>query len=352
MTGYKIKFNGVDRLYKDYSWRLSRRAKAVWESGDVLQGKYLNQLETEIAKKYKRKYAIGVGSATDGLYFAMRAVGVNKSSTVLCPAFSYVATAGAIKRLGADIHFSDTDKQGNIGDWGIMGLPSAVLYVNMFGNLADYARLREYCDQHRIPLIEDAAQSQGAMYGKTPSGALGDVSVFSFDPMKNMPSFGTGGMVLTDSKDVYDTVISLRRHGLNGKSSYGYNSLISEDHANQLLLLLSKFDKLQKMREKVFKKYKKLLPDEEFVETQVNTKSSYHKLVILSDRRDELKTYLAQNGIETKVHYTKTLDSKNIGQYPNAESMCAKALSLPIYPHLEMDEVIYICERIRKFHVR
>jgi dTDP-4-amino-4,6-dideoxygalactose transaminase len=201
-------------------------------------------------------------------------------------------------------------------------------------------------------LIEDAAQSQGAMHGKTPSGALGDVSVFSFDPMKNMPSFGTGGMVLTDSKDVYDTVISLRRHELNGKSAYGYNSLISEDHANQLLLLLSKFDKLQKMREKVFKKYKKLLPDEEFVETRNNTKSSYHKLVMLSDRRDELKTYLAQNGIETKVHYTKTLDSKNIGQYPNAESMCTKALSLPIYPHLEMDEVIYICERISKFHVR
>ena len=350
MTGYNLKFNGIDRLYDAYSWRLNRRAKAAWKSGDVLQGKYLKQLETEIAEKYKRKYAIGVGSATDGLYFAMKAVGLNKSSTVLCPAFSYVATAGAIKRLGADIHFADTDKQGNIGDWGIMGLPSAVLYVNMFGNLADYTRLREYCDQHRIPLIEDAAQSQGAMYGKTPSGALGDVSVFSFDPMKNMPSFGTGGMVLTDSKDVYDTVVSLRRHGLNGKSSYGYNSLISEDHANQLLLLLSKFDKLQKMRKKVFERYKKNLEHTDFIETQENTQSSYHKLVLLSDRRDELKTYLAQNGIETKVHYNKTLDSKNVGQYPNAENMCAKALSLPIYPHLEMYEVDYICERIRKFN--
>ena len=350
MSGYNLKFNGIDRLYDAYSWRLNRRAKAAWKSGDVLQGKYLKQLETEIAEKYKRKYAIGVGSATDGLYFAMKAVGLNKSSTVLCPAFSYVATAGAIKRLGADIHFADTDKQGNIGDWGIMGLPSAVLYVNMFGNLADYTRLREYCDQHRIPLIEDAAQSQGAMYGKTPSGALGDVSVFSFDPMKNMPSFGTGGMVLTDSKDVYDTVVSLRRHGLNGKSSYGYNSLISEDHANQLLLLLSKFDKLQKMRKKVFERYKKNLEHTDFIETQENTQSSYHKLVLLSDRRDELKTYLAQNGIETKVHYTKTLDSKNVGQYPNAENMCAKALSLPIYPHLEMYEVDYICERIRKFN--
>jgi dTDP-4-amino-4,6-dideoxygalactose transaminase len=350
MTGYNLKFNGIDRLYDAYSWRLNRRARAAWESGDVLQGKCLKQLETEIAEKYKRKYAIGVGSATDGLYFAMRAVGLNKSSTVLCPAFSYVATAGAIKRLGADIHFADTDKQGNIGDWGIMGLPSAVLYVNMFGNLADYTRLRKYCDQHRIPLIEDAAQSQGAMHGKTPSGALGDVSVFSFDPMKNMPSFGTGGMVLTDSKDVYDTVISLRRQGLNGKTSYGYNSLISEDHANQLLLLLSKFDKLQKMRKKVFERYKKNLEHTDFIETQENTQSSYHKLVLLSDRRDELKTYLAQNGIETKVHYNKTLDSKNVGQYPNAENMCAKALSLPIYPHLEMYEVDYICERIRKFN--
>ena len=350
MTGYKIKFNGVDRLYDAYSWRLTRRAKAVWESGNLLQGKYLKQLETEIAKKYKRKYAISVGSATDGLYFAMKAVGLDKGSTVLCPAFSYVATSGAIKRLGADIRFTDTDKQGNIGDWGIMGLPSAVLYVNMFGNLADYTRLRKYCDQHKIPLIEDAAQSQGAMHGKTPSGALGDVSVFSFDPMKNMPSFGTGGMVLTDSKDVYDTVVSLRRHGLNGKSSYGYNSLIAEDHANQLLLLLSKFDKLQKMRKKVFERYKKNLAHTNFIETQENTQSSYHKLVLLSDRRDELKTYLAQNGIETKVHYTKTLDSKNVGQYPNAENMCAKALSLPIYPHLEMYEVDYICERIRKFN--
>ena len=92
------------------------------------------------------------------------------------------------------------------------------------------------------------------------------------------------------------------------------------------------------------------MPFEDFIEAQGNTKSSYHKLVLISDRRDELKTYLEQNGIETKIHYTKTLDSKNVGQYPNAEYICAKALSLPIYPHLKMDEVDYICERILKFH--
>ena len=321
----------------------------VWESGDVLQGKYLQQLETQIAKKYKRKYAIGVGSATDGLYFAMKAVGLDENSTVTCPAFSYIATAGAIRRIGADIQFVDTDQNGNMGNWGGIGLPNAVLYVNMFGNPADYTRIRRYCDTHHIPLIEDAAQSQGAVHGKIPSGALGDVSVFSFDPMKNMPSFGGGGMVLTDSKEIYDRVLSLRRHGLSGKDRYGYNSLISEDHANQLLLLLKKFDRLQVMREKVCKRYKKNLPEVQMLCAMPSTKSSNHKLVILNDSRDELKAFLETKGIETKIHYAKTLDPQNVGLYPNAENLCANALSLPIYPHLKMKEVDYVCDRIKEF---
>ena len=349
MTGYKIKFNGVDRLYADFSWRLTRRAKAVWESGSFLQGKYLQELEQQIAKKYKRKYAVGVGSATDGLYFAMRAVGLSKDSTIVCPVFSYVATAGAIKRLGSEIHYIDTDTNGNIGDWQGHGLPDAVVYVNMFGNPADYERLRKYCDTHHIPLIEDAAQSQGAMYGKIPSGAMGDVSVFSFDPMKNMPSFGGGGMVLTDSKEIRDTTISLRRHGISGKDKYGYNSLISEDHANQLLLLLKKFDRLQAMREKVCRRYMKNIPEVQILCAGPNTKSSHHKLVILNDRRDDLKAYLETKGIQTKIHYQKTLDAEHVGQYPNAEKICAKALSLPMYPHLKMKEVDYICDRIKEF---
>ena len=349
MTGYKIKFNGVDRLYADFSWRLTRRAKAVWESGSFLQGKYLQELEQQIAKKYKRKYAVGVGSATDGLYFAMRAVGLSKDSTIVCPVFSYVATAGAIKRLGSEIHYIDTAINGNIGDWQGHGLPDAVVYVNMFGNPAAYERLRKYCDTHHIPLIEDAAQSQGAMYGKIPSGAMGDVSVFSFDPMKNMPSFGGGGMLLTDSKEIRDTTISLRRHGISGNAKDGYNSLISEDHANQLLLLLKKFDRLQAMREKVCRRYMKNIPEVQILCAGPNTKSSHHKLVILNDRRDDLKAYLETKGIQTKIHYQKTLDAEHVGQYPNAEKICAKALSLPMYPHLKMKEVDYICDRIKEF---
>ena len=187
------------------------------------------------------------------------------------------------------------------------------------------------------------------MYGKIPSGAMGDVSVFSFDPMKNMPSFGGGGMVLTDSKEIRDTIVSLRRHGISGKDKYGYNSLISEDHANQLLLLLKKFDRLQAMREKVCRRYMKNIPEVQILCAGPNTKSSHHKLVILNDRRDDLKAYLETKGIQTKIHYLKTLDAEHLGQYPNAEKICAKALSLPMYPHLKMKEVDYICDRIKEF---
>jgi dTDP-4-amino-4,6-dideoxygalactose transaminase len=267
---------------------------------------------------------------------------------VVCPALSYVATSGAIKRIGANIYFVDTDESGNIGELNIMGLPKAVLYVNLFGNLSDYDRLRNYCDTYRIPLIEDAAQSQGAYYGRTPSGKLGDISVFSFDPMKNMPSFGSGGMVLTDNKEVNDCVKALRRHGFNSDMPYGYNSLISEDHAHQLLLILNKFDRLQKMRKKVFERYKKNLPEVKFIESQSNTRSSFHKLAMLSDKRDQLKKYLQKKGIETKIHYNKTLDEANA--YKNADRICSKAISLPIYPHLKMHEIDYICEIIRKFN--
>ena len=129
MSGYEIKFSGVDRLYDAYSWRLTRRAKKVWKSGQVLQGQYLKELETKIAKKYKRKFAVGVASATDGLYFAMKVLGIQKGHTVMCPVLSYIATAGAIRRTGADIQYVDTNRFGNIGDLEYKEKPNAVLYV-------------------------------------------------------------------------------------------------------------------------------------------------------------------------------------------------------------------------------
>ena len=367
MNGYKIKFSGIDRLYKKYSWRLSRRAKEVWQTGQFLQGSNQTLLEQTLAKAYERKYAIAVGSATDGLYFVLKSLGLNAQSKIVCPAFGYIAMSGAIKRLGAKPIFVDVDQNGNLGTLSVGLNPDAVLYANLFGNLADYDSIKGFCDSRKIPLIEDAAQSMGAIFKKVPSGKLGDISVFSFDPMKNLHSFGTGGMVLTDSEEHYKNIVSLRRHGIGTNYEYGYNSLMSEDHCNQLLFLFSKFKSLQKKRKQIANQYFELLPDIEKTTTlgpalnfikqeettgifRKTTISSYHKLVLLVDKRSDLQKHLESNGIETKIHYKRTLDSNNIGRYPNAERLCNHAISLPIYPFLKKEEVEYICKTIKAFY--
>ena len=358
----QIRFNGIDRLYDAYSWRLTRRAKRVWRSGVVLTGKdNINserfQLEQNIAKYTKRKYALAVQSGTDALYLALRAHRIGPGKKIMCPAYSFLATATAIKRTRADIIFIDVDEQGQIGTLELKQKPDAVVYVNLFGNLADYDRISQYCKVNKIPLIEDAAQSLGASYKKIPSGKLGDTSVLSFSPTKNLPAFGNGGMVLTDDENIAETVKSFRYHGV-GKNPvpYGYNSVMSEDHCAQINFLLSKYKKLQNMRQQVRKWY-----DEELYKlgiqsfkTQQNTVSSNHKLVISVNNRDKLKEFLQQNGVETQVHYKTILpymeyfNSKE--SFPNATNISIEALTLPLYPHLNKEEVLYVCKIIKDFY--
>ena len=349
MSGYKIKFNGLDRLHNHFYADMNAAANSAWISGKAILGEHTHALEQRMAKKYSRQYAVSVGSATDGLYFAMRAAGVTSWHTVFCPALSYVATAGAVRRIGSNIKFIDTDTNGNMGEFGDENKPNAMVYANLFGNPADYDRIKSYCESNKIILIEDAAQSQGACYRDVPSGKMGDVSVFSFDPMKNMPSFGSGGMVFTDDKDIYERVISLRRHAINSTDfDYGYNSVISEDHAAQLLVLLDHYDQLQEDRKRVSMRYYRNLSNSIFIRGDEKNKSSYHKLVMLDDDRDALKLHLDAENIETKIHYAETLDTA--GSYPVAENLCSKAISLPIYPFLHDDEIDYVCEKVKDFH--
>ena len=357
-----IKFSGVDRMYDSYSWRITRRAKEVWKSGNVIssrhtKGSFLDKFETAVAKFAKRKYGVAVGSGTDALYFALKTKGIGPGSTVLCPAISYLATAEAIKRTGATIQFVDVDNKGLISRLPDFGLPNAVVYVNLFGNLADYATLKEFCVKRRIPLIEDAAQSFGSYYNSVPSGKLGDISTLSFAPSKPLPCFGNGGMVLTDSEDEADMIRGLRYHSVGtGKLDYGYNSCLSNDHANVLNFLLSKYKNLLSRTKKVRQWYETKLLDLGIssIQTGTGTISNNHKLVVKVQDRDGLKKFLENKGIQTQVHYQQPMSKMkmfNTGQnMPNAEKFCMDVLSLPIHPFLKKSEVLYICRCIGEYY--
>ena len=355
MSGYKIKFNGVDKIYDEFSWRITRRAKSVWRSGLHInsrhsEGSVLDTFEKNMAKYTKRKYAVAVGSGTDALYFALKAKGIGPGMSVLCPAISYMATAEAIKRTGADIRFVDVNDDGLIDDWGIMGLPSALVYVNLFGNLADYKRLKNYCDAYRIPLIEDAAQSLGSSYDGIPSGKLGDISSLSFAPSKPLPCFGNGGMVLTDDQSEAEKLRGMRYHGVGTTLQHGYNSCLSNDHANILDFLLSKYSKLLDRTSKIRKQYDEGLHELgiKSIKTQDKTLSNNHKLVIKVRDRDGLRAHLGKKGVETQVHYFTPLSEmdmfKNEDHTPNAKRFCQQVLSLPIHPFLTKDDVKFVLD--------
>lgn len=358
----KIKFSGIDRLYDDYSWRLTRLAKKSWRSGLVLTGRDIvdstrAELEKNLAKHAKRKFAVVTQSCTDGLYFVLRANNIGKGSKVICPAMSFISTATAIKRTGADIIWADTDENGHIGNIDLLPKSDAIVYVNLFGNLANYEYLKSYCEKNKTLLIEDAAQSLGSSYKNIDSGRLGDHSVFSFSPTKNLPAFGNGGAVLTDSERIAEHVKSLRYHGA-GKAHvpYGYNSVMSEDHCAQVNFLLSKYKKLQKKRQEVRDLYDKLLNKFSIysIKTAQGTVSSNQKYVIKVNNRDKLREYLASKGIETQINYQTPMPHypffNSMDSFPNAEKLSREVITLPLYPHLKKAEVEYICEQIGKFY--
>ena len=357
-----IKFGGIDRIYDAYSWRISRRAKEVWNSGNVVSSRhnensYLAKFENAIAKYTNRKFAIAVGSGTDALYFALKAKGIGHGDVVLCPAVSYMATAEAIKRTGATIQFVDVNHKGLINQLSGFGLPKALVYVNLFGNVADYENLQKYCDDRRIPLVEDAAQSLGSFYRNIPSGKLGNISSLSFAPSKPLPCFGNGGMVLTDDEKERDFIRSIRYHATGtAKLDYGYNSCLPNDHANILNFLLSKYKSLLSKTQKVRNWYDEKLNNLGIssIKTDSNTTSNNHKLVIKVNDRDNLKNFLESKNIQTQIHYpvpmSKMIMFSNEQDMPNANKFCEEVLSLPIHPFLKKTEVELVCSAIKDFY--
>ena len=176
-------------------------------------------------------------------------------------------------------------------------------------------------------------------------------------PSKPLPCFGNGGMVLTDSEEEANMVRSLRYHSVgSGKLQHGYNSCLSNDHANMLNFLLSKYKGLLGKSEKVRQWYEHKLIDLGIssIQTMVGTKSNNHKLVIKVQDRDGLRKFLEQKGIQTQIHYQQPMSKMKMfdtGQeMPNAEKFCMEVLSLPIHPFLKKTEVLYVCKCIGEYY--
>ena len=365
MTSSKIKYLGIDKCFERHQDRLLKIYSEIGCSGQVVGGPHVEEFENNCKSVAQRKHAVSVANASDGVYFALKALGVGAGDEVLTPAYSFHATAESILRTGATPIFVDVDEHYHLditkAEEKLTEKTTAIVVVNLFGDCMDFDLLTTFTNKHNLFLIEDAAQSLFSYYNDTPSGKLGHISVYSFAPSKNIHGFSHGGCVLTDMDEVDSTIRSMKLHGKTDKgyTMLGYNSIMSSLEAGHLNYLFKFADVWQRRRTTIANRYIEGLNSlPSFVGlplTRNNTIHSWHKFVIRVDNnfRDDLRNYLLENNIESGVHYPTITPQEPLfndkGKYDNASLLAQESLSLPIHPELTNDEVDYVINVIRTY---
>ena len=352
MSGSRIPFFGVDRQYQCLRDEILDATDQVYRTGNVLDGPYTELFEVSIARRCHRRFAVAVNSATQGLIFAQQAC-IPAESRVLIPTLSFVASINSVLYAGHTPVFCDTDANALIDlesmDIALTGAGvDCIMYANLFGHVIDYDRFRiqtEFFSDNILLVIEDAAQSFGASYQGRPSGSLGDISVLSFDPTKNLNNYGSGGMILTDSMVVYQDLLDLRNNGKRqGHQGFGTNSQMSESDSAQMCIKLKYFDAWQTRRQQIAAYYTAELA--EYVDVILpgpDVESAWSKFVIRVTERHGLREWLLHRGIDTRFHYDKPLFELPVGYdyidyarelFRESTAFSREAISLPIYPEL------------------
>ena len=360
-----IPFFGVARQYANLREEILDVTDRVYSTGRVLDGEYTREFEAQIARRCHRGYALSVNSGTQALIFAQLASLAKPPYSVLIPTVSFVATINSVLMNNHTPVFCDVDYKGLLDldsyAYKLDQSVGAVMYVNLFGNCLDWDRFQMHTKffNDDLVIIEDAAQSFGASYKGIPSGKMGDVSVLSFDPTKNLNNYGSGGMVLTDDFQIYETVRGLRDNGKVIHDTPGTNSKMSEADCAQMLVKLQHFDSWQRRRSEIANYYiEELYQYVDILTSSEGVEHAWHKFVIRTDHRSALMSHLSYQGIETKIHYDYALYDLGVGfnyidyskdLYTETSAFTRECLSLPIYPELTDAEVETVVEKIKQY---
>jgi len=323
----KVPFTNLDVIYRNHKQEFLHVYDKVASSGKHMLGSYTREFEETLADYCGRRYACVTGSGTMALEILFRSLFRGVPATIGIPNYSYIATRNTVISSGMTPVYIQTGSNGLIEDVGLIDT-DAVVAVNLYGHMVDYDTV--FSDYNGI-LIEDAAQSLGASYKGKRSGSFGLASVLSFDPMKNLPCFGAGGMILTDDEGLYQEILKVRRHNID--VGYGTNSVMSEMQCAEMLVKWKYFAEWQAGRLEVAKEYVKMFSDRDDVECVLSSlgtmeESSWHKFVVKVKNRTEFVSKLEKNGIEYRFHYDYMLDNSA------KNDLCTHGISLPIYDGL------------------
>lgn len=351
-----------------------RAISDVLHSQQMILGPAVERFEKSLAAQLGSGFAVGCASGSDALLLALEALGIGEGDEVVTTPFTFFATVGAIVRSGARPVFADIDPATfNIDPVNVAAAMTprtkAVIPVHLYGLSADMDPILESARRRGAAVIEDAAQSIGARYRGKHCGAIGTVGCFSFYPSKNLGAAGDAGALLTDDERLATELRSLRVHGSMPGRSYehravGFNSRLDAVQAAVLSVKFPHLDAWTAERRKIARAYDEGLAAIQGVVRPTVPEGCDHvwyQYVIRAERRDALKSFLADAGVETRVFYPKPMHLQDCfsgdgglglgeGDFPESERAANEVLALPIFPGLLEPEIVHVVSSIRRFY--
>ena len=353
-----IPLTDVKAQYAPLLDELKDRIAEVLDSGRFILGPEVKAFEEEAARFLGATDAVGVANGTDALVIVLDAFGVGPGDEVICPSFTFYATAESIARRGATPVFADIDPAKLNLDASdvaakVTERTKAVLPVHLFGRPFDPGPLPE-----AVPVVEDAAQAFGAKVGDRRAGALAAAATFSFYPTKNLFGLGDGGLITTADSELADRIRLLRFHGSRDKQTFeavGYNSRLDELQAAALRIFLRHVDEWNEGRRTAAKAYADLGLGEVCELPADEPGHVYHMYVVRTGERERLTAALDQAGIGWAAYYTTPLHLQPAlarlgyeqGSLPETERAARETLALPIWPAISREQQERVVECLR-----
>jgi dTDP-4-amino-4,6-dideoxygalactose transaminase len=364
----EIPFLDMKPQYQELKEEFDQAYQRVMESGWHILGREVEAFEQEFAAYLGSKHCVGVGNGLDALQLILMGYGIGSGDEIIVPANTYIASWLAVSCTGASPVPVEPDSETynidpHLIEKAITPHTKAIMPVHLYGQPVEMEIIWQVAEQHGVKIIEDAAQTHGGKYRDHMAGNLGDAAGFSFYPSKNLGAFGDAGAVVTNDDELADRVRVLRNYGSGAKyynEVKGHNSRLDPLQAAFLRVKLKHLDEWNRRRERLANHYLnnlRLIPDLGLPHIPEGVIPVWHLFVIAYPERDRLQAYLKEQGIGTLIHYPvpphlseayKELGCHD-GDFPITEKMANTFLSIPIGPHLRVDDADYVIEKIQEF---
>lgn len=352
----QIPFLDLKAAYLEMKGELDAAYQRVMDSGWYILGAEVEAFEAEFADYCGTAHCVGVGNGLEALHLILRAYGIGPGDEVIVPANTYIATWLAVSQCGArPVPVEPVETSFNIDpdriENAITPRTRVIMPVHLYGQTAAMDEINAIAARYGIKVVEDAAQAQGSRYKGKNTGSLGNAAGFSFYPGKNLGAFGDAGAVVTNDRDLFVKVKSLRNYGSQAKyhnEVKGYNSRLDELQAAFLRVRLKKLDEWNKRRRILAERYIRYLDSDYYAlqEVPVWAEPVWHIFIVRTKERDRLLDYMREDGIGAMIHYPIPPHLQPAyaelglpsGTYPISERIHREVVSIPMWPQMQLPE--------------